>query len=435
MSVLHHEVVRVPEVSKSEAEGMRSHPRPTESPQSLNPTASPSLSARRRLGKGIRWLMMESSRTRRPPKPTGRRPSRRTGPRGCGPRRLAGRGRFVLVAHTTAAPAGTAIGAHSRSSERTHEDSRVGRIASRTLAVIGWICIAVAGLQLSVFAGGLAWSFESGRDVASHAARIEQVEQEISALEEKLRMRQPRPVAQGEFAEKGDPGQNVRQRGPIRPRIVDPDEAARETLHEQLFRLRMSKPSEFSLTASIRHGHWFFGPPLLAGCDQRAPRRHSRVYFSSAYPLRREGRISDSRGSFRRNGSPKLRGLAHQEWSWGRCSNRRRSSFDYRTQKALVGPVSAATLKRLVEREGSTRPRCSGGARTAPGSRRKGSMRRWSPWRKSSLDPPDDEALYLLNRWSPRAATNRPSGISLVMTGASWADPQFRDHRMARQAS
>ena len=131
-------------------------------------------------------------------------------------------------------------------------DSKIRRLASRTLNVVGWICIAVAGLQFSVFVGSIVWSFKSGRDVVAHDARVLDLQRQITALEEKTLRKQAGLPAPGRFADQGiDAGGDVRPVQPAQPRRVDRDEEAREELQAELLRLRMSKPSEFTLTAAL----------------------------------------------------------------------------------------------------------------------------------------------------------------------------------------
>ncbi len=112
MSVLHHEVVRVPEVSKSEAEMY-----------ALASTADgiATVAESDRLAVAVRetqtrqgYQMVDDGVVENTSSPkangaTGHRgePAHASVDRSL----LAGRGRFVLVAHTAAAPAGTAIGA------------------------------------------------------------------------------------------------------------------------------------------------------------------------------------------------------------------------------------------------------------------------------------------------------------------------------------
>ncbi len=128
------------------------------------------------------------------------------------------------------------------------------------MIVIGWLCIAAAGLQFSVFAGSLAWSIKVGRDVATYEARIHQVEQEITALDDKILRKLAPPSAQRGFADEvvaapQDRGSAHR----ALPGRVNPDEATREKLREELFGLRLSKPSEFTMTAAFAMATGFAG--------------------------------------------------------------------------------------------------------------------------------------------------------------------------------
>ncbi len=143
-------------------------------------------------------------------------------------------------------------------SRRDVGDSRIGRLASRALFVVGWLCITVAGLQFSVFAGSCAWSFKVGRDVAAHEAKIHQVEQEISALDDKIMKKLAPPPARRAFAVEDVPQDRAPAHRVI-PGAVDPDEAARERLHEEFLRLRISKPSEFTMTAAFAMATGFAG--------------------------------------------------------------------------------------------------------------------------------------------------------------------------------
>lgn len=131
-------------------------------------------------------------------------------------------------------------------------DSRIRRLASRTLTIVGWLCIAVAGLQFSVFAGSIAWSFKCGRDVAAHEERVREVQNRINALDERILRKLAGPVGQRRPAddEVDTPG-DVRPVQPPHPRMVDRDEEAGAKLRDELFRLRMSKPSEFTLSAAF----------------------------------------------------------------------------------------------------------------------------------------------------------------------------------------
>jgi hypothetical protein len=159
-------------------------------------------------------------------------------------------------------------------SRRVPGGSRIGRLASRTLTIIGWLCIAVAGVQFSVFAGSIAWSFKAGRDLAAHDARVRQVEKQIAALEERIVRRQAPPLAQRRLADDDvDARQNFHQARPVAPRRVAPDEEAREKLEEELLRLRMSKPSEFTLAAAFAMAtgfamllFWLAGTSGLLAC-------------------------------------------------------------------------------------------------------------------------------------------------------------------------
>src|SRR5205807_2339280 len=127
-------------------------------------------------------------------------------------------------------------------------DSQIRRLASRALTAVGWLCIVVAGLQFSVFVGSIAWSFKSGRDVAAHDARVRETEEQITDLEEKNLRKPAGPLAQRPFVdEEVNARRDVRAVQPPQPGKVDPNDLARERLRDELLRLRMSKPSVFTL--------------------------------------------------------------------------------------------------------------------------------------------------------------------------------------------